>query len=78
MMVKLNDYHITNKIYSGVRNTVYKAIREYDSKPVIIKVINSKYSSFEEIVKFRNQYTIILNLNFERSQFHSSTNADFR
>lgn len=65
MVVKINDYHITKKIYSGVRNTVYKAIREYDSKPVVIKVINSKFPSFEEIVKFRNQYTISLNINID-------------
>ncbi len=64
-MMLLSGYHIIEKIYSGVRNTVYKGVREYDSKAVVVKVINSEYPSFEEIVKFRNQYTIAVNLDFD-------------
>ncbi len=49
--------------YTAVRETlVYRAIREIDRLPVVIKLLNRDYPSFSELLQFRNQYTIAKNL----------------
>ncbi len=60
--VKIPGYKITEKIYVSQRTLVYKGIREYDQNSVIIKLMQSDYPNFEEVVQFRNQYTITKNL----------------
>ncbi|TVP60556.1 MAG: GAF domain-containing protein [Nodularia sp. (in: Bacteria)] len=55
-------YRITEPIYSGSKTLVYRGIREQDQKPVILKLMRNEYPTFSEIAQFRNQYTIIQNL----------------
>ncbi|BAY13635.1 ATP-binding sensor histidine kinase [Calothrix sp. NIES-2098] len=55
-------YRITEKLYSGSKTLVYRAIREQDQKSVIIKLMRSEYPTFTEITQFRNQYNITKNL----------------
>ncbi len=62
-MIELTGYQILDRIYSGTRTLVYRAIRICDETPVVIKVLRSAYPSFSELVQFRNQYTIAKNLN---------------
>lgn len=62
IMVNVLGYSIKEQIYAGTRTLVYRAIREKDLQTVIIKLIRNEYPSFSEIVQFRNQYTIALNL----------------
>ncbi len=62
-MIKLNGYEIIERIYSGTRTLVDRGIRLCDQKPVAIKVLRNEYPSFSELVQFRNQYTIVKNLN---------------
>ncbi|MBD1813869.1 trifunctional serine/threonine-protein kinase/ATP-binding protein/sensor histidine kinase [Microcoleus vaginatus DQ-U2] len=59
----LTGYQILDRIYSGNRTLVYRAFRTGDKQPVAIKVLQSQYPSFSELVQFRNQYTIAKNLN---------------
>ena len=59
----LTGYQTLDRIYSGTRTQVYRGIRLWDQKPVIIKVLRNQYPSFSELVQFRNQYTIAKNLN---------------
>ncbi|TWH61895.1 trifunctional serine/threonine-protein kinase/ATP-binding protein/sensor histidine kinase [Dulcicalothrix desertica] len=61
-MVNVLGYSIKEQIYAGTRTLVYRAIREKDLQTVIIKLMRNEYPSFSEIVQFRNQYTIALNL----------------
>ncbi|MFN6572638.1 AAA family ATPase [Dendronalium sp. ChiSLP03b] len=61
--VRLAGYQITEQIYSGSRTVVYRAIRECDRQPVVIKLLKREYPSFSELVQFRNQYAIAKNLN---------------
>ncbi|WP_341525910.1 AAA family ATPase [Nostoc sp. UHCC 0302] len=61
-MVKLTGYQILGQIYYGRRTLVYRGIREKDQKPVVIKLLRSEFPSFNELVQFRNQYTIAKNL----------------
>ncbi|MFM9264209.1 ATP-binding sensor histidine kinase [Tychonema sp. BBK16] len=62
-MIELTGYQILDRIYSGTRTLVYRGIRICDETPVVIKVLQSEYPSFSELVQFRNQYTIAKNLN---------------
>lgn len=64
-MVSLTGYQIHELIYSGSRTLVYRGTRELDKKPVVIKVLRREYPSFNELVRFRNQYTIAKNLDFD-------------
>lgn len=56
-------YQISSQIYAGSKSRVYRATREQDTLTVIIKVLTSEYPSFNELLQFRNQYTISKNLN---------------
>ncbi len=56
-------YQIREQLYAGLRTKVYRGLREQDSLAVVIKLLNSEYPSFNELLQFRNQYTISKNLN---------------
>ncbi|MEL7037284.1 MAG: AAA family ATPase [Cyanobacteria bacterium J06592_8] len=62
-MYNLVGYQETNLLYSGTRTQVYRGIRISDQQPVIIKILRNLNPTFNELVQFRNQYTIICNLN---------------
>nr|WP_323808732.1 serine/threonine-protein kinase PknK [Nostoc sphaeroides] len=56
-------YQINSQLYTGSRTRVYRAIRKQDKLPVVIKFLISEYPSFNELLQFRNQYTISQHLN---------------
>lgn len=60
--VRIAGYEIIEQLYSGSRTQVYRAIRECDRQPVVIKLLKREYPSFSELVQFRNQYAIAKNL----------------
>ncbi|MHC5760034.1 trifunctional serine/threonine-protein kinase/ATP-binding protein/sensor histidine kinase [Nostoc sp.] len=62
-VVSIPGYQVSEELYNGSRTLVYRAIREIDSLPVVIKLLKNPYPSFSELVQFRNQYTIAKNLN---------------
>ncbi|MBD2310070.1 AAA family ATPase [Desertifilum sp. FACHB-1129] len=49
-------------LYLGTKTAVYRAIRTADRQPVIIKVLQREYPSFNELLQWRNQYVIAKNL----------------
>jgi predicted ATPase/signal transduction histidine kinase/tRNA A-37 threonylcarbamoyl transferase component Bud32 len=59
---QLPGYELSEEIYCGTRTLVYRGMRAQDQKPVIIKLMRQEYPSFNELVQFRNQYTIGKNL----------------
>ncbi|MBD2440270.1 ATP-binding sensor histidine kinase [Nostoc sp. FACHB-110] len=61
-LVKIPGYSISEQLYDGSRTLVYRAVREIDSTPVVIKLLKNAYPSFSELLLFRNQYTIGKNL----------------
>ncbi|MEH1790427.1 MAG: AAA family ATPase [Nostoc sp.] len=63
-MLNIPGYRLSEKLYNGSRTLVYRAVREIDLLPVIIKLLLNPYPSFSELVQFRNQYTIAKNLNY--------------
>ncbi len=70
--INIPGYQISEELYNGSRTLVYRAIRDSDRKSVVIKLLKNPYPSFNELVQFRNQYTISKNLNApEIIQTHS-------
>ncbi|WP_144427498.1 serine/threonine protein kinase [Nostoc piscinale] len=61
--VSIPGYVVGEQLYDGSRTVVYRAVRETDNLPVVIKLLKNPYPSFGELVQFRNQYTIAKNLN---------------
>ncbi len=59
---RVSGYDLVEQLYCGSRTLVYRAIRETDQLPVVIKLLNRDYPSFSELLQFRNQYTIAKNL----------------
>ncbi|MBD2206030.1 AAA family ATPase [Calothrix sp. FACHB-1219] len=62
-MLNIPGYKIAKEIYNGSRTLVYRAIRETDALPVVIKLLKNPYPSFSELLSFCNQYSIAKNLN---------------
>ncbi|MEG4218536.1 AAA family ATPase [Microcoleus sp. Pol14C6] len=60
----LPDYQITEQLYKGTRTLVYRGIRTSDQQSVAIKLLRNEYPNFNELVQFRNQYTIAKNIGF--------------
>jgi predicted ATPase/signal transduction histidine kinase/GAF domain-containing protein len=58
----LPGYQISELLYAGCRSLVYRGIRESDWQPVVIKILRNPFPDFQELVLFRNQYTITRNL----------------
>ncbi|MBD2302910.1 ATP-binding sensor histidine kinase [Nostoc sp. FACHB-190] len=56
-------YQISSQLYAGSKTQVYRAIREKENLPVVIKLLTSESPNFNELLQFRNQYTISKNLN---------------
>ena len=63
IVINLLDHQITEEIYAGNRTLVYRGMRESDQQPIVIKLLRNEYPSFNELVQFRNQYTIAKNIN---------------
>lgn len=61
-IVALPGYRILEQIYAGTRTLVYRAIRESDAQPVVVKLRHNEYPSFSELVQFRNQYAIMFRI----------------
>jgi predicted ATPase/signal transduction histidine kinase len=58
----INGYKLKAKIYQGYRTEVYRAIRLVDQQNVVIKLLQLEFPTFNELLQFRNQYTIAKNL----------------
>ena len=61
-ITRLPGYELVIPLYVGTHSIVYRGIRQRDSRPVAIKVLRNPFPSFNELMRFRNQYTITHNL----------------
>ncbi|MHC5764763.1 MAG: trifunctional serine/threonine-protein kinase/ATP-binding protein/sensor histidine kinase [Nostoc sp.] len=59
----MSGYKLIEIIYQGSKTVVYRAIRLVDEQPVVIKILQVESPTFNELLQFRNQYTIAKNLN---------------
>lgn len=60
--LQLPGYEITELVYHGSRTRVYRGRREIDQHPVAIKVLENEAPNFNDLLKFRNQYSLTKNL----------------
>ncbi|MBD1846866.1 AAA family ATPase [Cyanobacteria bacterium FACHB-63] len=58
----LSGYSVIGILYRGSRTLVYRAVRITDQTPVILKRLRHEAPSLEEKVQFRNQYTLVKQL----------------
>src|SRR3989304_8061223 len=56
-------YQIIQELYVGDDSTVFRAQREADQHPVVIKALKHPYPSPERIARFKREYEITLSLN---------------
>jgi serine/threonine protein kinase len=61
--VNIAGYRLREQFYNGHRTVVYRGVREADSLPVVIKLLKNPYPGSSELVQFRNQHTIVKDLN---------------
>lgn len=61
----LSNYETIEKIYESNNSVIYRSKRKKDGLPVIIKILNDKYPSREKVAKFKYEYEILKDLNFE-------------
>lgn len=54
-MVSIPGYYIKEQLYNGSRTLVYRAVRESDQRPVVIKLLKNLHPNFNELLQFRNQ-----------------------
>ncbi|MGB3532481.1 MAG: AAA family ATPase [Microcoleaceae cyanobacterium] len=57
-LLNLPNYQILDCLHTGSKTIVYRATRISDSQSVILKILQNQYPSFDELLQFRNQYTI--------------------
>lgn len=61
----INGYIIKEKIYESDNSIIYRAIRDLDNTPIIIKMLPSEYSTIKEIQRFQLEYEIANSFNHE-------------
>ncbi|MGB3404218.1 MAG: protein kinase, partial [Microcoleaceae cyanobacterium] len=62
---EISGYTIVEQLYHGSRTAVYRATENNTKCSVAIKVLQNEYPSFNELVQFRNQYAIAVNLHID-------------
>ncbi|MEB3355657.1 MAG: AAA family ATPase [Synechococcales bacterium] len=59
---QLLGYVIVEQLYAGSRTNVYRAVENGSQRPVILKVLQQEYFNVNNLLQFRNQYTIAKHL----------------
>ncbi|MBD2434468.1 hypothetical protein CEN44_10810 [Fischerella muscicola CCMEE 5323] len=58
LTLAIPGYCLGEQLYYGSRTVVYRALREADQQPVVIKLLIRGYPTFNDLLQFRNQYAI--------------------
>src|SRR5512135_813941 len=64
-MIQFEGYSIQEKIDESARNVLFRAIRDRDGAPVILKVLRSDFPTPHEIGRLQNEYDIMIHLGFD-------------
>ena len=57
-VLELPGYKVHELAFSGRNSRVYRGVRDADSQPVILKVLDREYPSAEEVARFRHEYAL--------------------
>ncbi|HLO48922.1 MAG TPA: ATP-binding sensor histidine kinase [Kamptonema sp.] len=64
-MFNLPGYQITQSVQVGIKNAIYRGIREKDRTQIIIKTLTAEFPTIEDITRLRHEYKITQNLNLQ-------------
>ncbi len=62
-MISIPSFHIIEKVHSGAHASIYRALREADKLPVIIKLLDKEHPTSEERSLFRREYEMTGKMN---------------
>ena len=62
-MYSFTGYQVLTQLYESANSLVYRAIREQDNQPVILKVLKQDYPTPTELTRYRQEYDITRSLN---------------
>ena len=62
-MFLLSGYRVLTQLYESANSLVYRALREQDNQPVILKVLKQDYPTPGELTRYRQEYDITRSLN---------------
>ncbi|AFZ09943.1 adenylate/guanylate cyclase with GAF and PAS/PAC sensors [Oscillatoria nigro-viridis PCC 7112] len=57
-MLSIPGVAVVAVLYESVNSLVYRAIREADKKPIILKLLKESYPTPQELVRYRTEYRI--------------------
>jgi predicted ATPase/signal transduction histidine kinase len=52
----ISGYSVAESLFESKRSVIYKATRDGDGRPVVIKVLNAEYPTLEQIGRLRREY----------------------
>lgn len=61
--MRLPGYQITREMYRGRKRIIYRAQRESDNCPVVIKTFINQFPSAVDVATLRHEYDVLKNLN---------------
>jgi predicted ATPase/serine phosphatase RsbU (regulator of sigma subunit)/tRNA A-37 threonylcarbamoyl transferase component Bud32 len=61
-MLTIPNYQTSTQIYESANSLVYRATRNEDKKPVILKVLKEDYPTPEELFRYKQEYDLICRL----------------
>ncbi|UBF30219.1 AAA family ATPase (plasmid) [Kovacikia minuta CCNUW1] len=64
-MVAIPGYQVLEKLYESDRSLIYRAQRDLDQKPVLLKVLRQEYPSPAAVARFQMEYDILHSLDLE-------------
>ena len=64
-MIDIPGYHITEQLFNSEDSRVYRAICEEGDQPVVLKILNTKHSSEEDLTKFKREFEITKSVSSE-------------
>ena len=64
-MNALTDYQIIAKIYESANSLVYRAVRDRDNQPIILKILKQDYPSPAELTRYKQEYEITRSLHLD-------------
>lgn len=64
-MLDITNYQITEKIYESLNSLIYRALVKETEQSVILKVLKENYPTASELIRYKQEYTIISSLQSE-------------
>ncbi|MBW4518697.1 MAG: AAA family ATPase [Scytolyngbya sp. HA4215-MV1] len=64
-MVAIPGYQVFEKLCESSRSLIYRAQRDSDQKPLLLKILRQEYPSRSTVARFQTEYDILRSLNLE-------------